>query len=238
MKLFNCIPVFFLWGMLFLSGAMPGMAQTAVENVRKVCMVFSASKQLYYEAHLTWYADGGPAVTDTLTVVFHRNGEQEYARYGSAEVLKTAGLTVAVDHEKRIISVLHEDTENVLPLAEMLDPMALQQAVQYREYDVKETTEGALRMATITDPDDPDSKTILKYTPESWQLREAWLGMRDPFHDEPDTPAPWVTIGVRYRQLQTTPRPFPYQIARFVTAQADGYMGTGRYKGYEVMTND
>lgn len=209
-------------------------AQTAESDLQKVLDPLVNAAQLYFENEYLYFEGDETIPAEMLTGLFHRNGTQEYARMDKIEILKSADLFVAVDHEDRVVTA--QPDAPVQSLNELVDPEKIKALLDTRESKVQYVgAKGTWKGIQIIDPEKPDEKLILYYEPATWTIREASITTPDPFANAWEKTPKKIVIVVRYLDFTTEPKPFPYKVEHYVRKSGNRYVATGKCRGYQRM---
>lgn len=209
-------------------------AQTSELDLQKVLDPLANAPFLYFENEYLYFEEGQNSPSETLDGTFHRNGSQEYIRMGTTEILKSGKITIATDHEDRVVSAQVEGKQGAI--GEMFDAEKLSELLTTRQAEVRFISDnGAIRTVQLIDPEKPADKVLIQYDPNTWAIREASVTTDDPDANPWENQAKKVTVVVRYLHYSTAAKAFPYKVENYVRKSGDQYVAHGKCKGYRVL---
>ena len=229
-QLFISFIALLFWAPVLLVG------QSAEEKAKKVLSVFENKDHLFLAAKILLYEKGDKTPRDTLSFVFQRSKKQEYFRLGDLELLNVGNKVLVADHDEKIVSVAEQRAP--ASMDNFFNPAEVAALVKSDKTIISEEPTGdEMGGLKISSGDAPLQWVFIKYDKNTYRLREIQVTGPDPVPDDPEKDPPIITLIAYYHTIETISRPFSYALSNYVVQKNGRYIGAGKCRGYEVLSD-
>lgn len=212
------------------------IAQSAEEKAKKILSVFETKENLYLAANISLYQTGDKTPRDTLSFVFQRSKKQEYFRLGDLEFLNVGSKVLVADHDEKMVSVAEQRTP--ASMDNFFNPSEVAALVKADKTIITEEPTGdEMGGLKVSSGDSPLQWVFIKYDKNTYRLREIQVTGPDPVPDDPEKDPPIITLIAYYHTIESRPKPFSYALSNYVVQKNGHYIGTGKCRGYEVLSD-